>query len=987
MIRPIAALALSAFACLLEAQQPTASSVDVLIKPGHTFGSAVAHIDGKPKPQLVTRRATHAWLAEQAHSIIVVAPPEKGHPQPQLRIFDLDSGERHTLGDLPLDGPEFLEVQNGDDPSVFLLKGNQNGQPAVYLADTTAIHTRLIGATSPTLTGDIFRYIPAGGSTAKEIPRRTALGEDLFHRIFLAGGETLQLLPDGRAVVVRNGKPESATWLTDGEALFVHSGSRTDTILRSSLQQQSGVPAETRLTLRLLQPLNSRTDKAGKPVEAALILPAVVDGHIYLPQNTHFTGHIVKVRGVHYGFGHESAAVTLHFEHAQVPNGPTLPVDVRVVQVENARETVDAGGTIKGQRATATLGHSAEGQITGLAQVDPIAYVALTADSIAVLGFAESEILYPAGTEMIGALNLPLLTAATYPRTTGREATSLQAELPPFLQSLPFRTTTQVGDHPSDLTSIVFLGTPEALKRAFAASGWVMADSLTAASTFSTLRSISGTETYNEAPMSTLLLNHQEPITTLTKTTNTFNARHHLRVFPTGKTFDGKTVLTASTTQDTGIAFSRKKRTFIHVIDQYIDNERDKVVNDLIFTRCVDALQMVPRPWVPRDAYNSTGDRLRTDGEVAVLRLNDCNAPVTTTPTPAPRPNKFERSVRNTMLTLRSQLYRSNLIYQGIDYSRKGFNLFSEHDAPANLGNWYRTEASDAGDEESSDNIGRPQSHPAKQVMERDTSLVRNRWAPPKYEIALHGGYTRFRSESLEADIVLLVPGKDTDPLYIAGLFDEVGDGWTAGFSVTVNTWKWVSNEFSYFRQQGKYRLGAFAITIPAGDTPISDSDFNQAAATVGLTTRQFEYNSLVHFRPPSSRWRPYVAAGPVLQLIALADAPLKRPSSYYTLGLKNLGLFKAAFDFGNTPPLDGGGIFQPGLQYGAGIKYRVTPRFTMRMDWRETWSRNPRIIRDSYESFLPDTLPDGYDVLVLNGPPDSMFFQQRATMGFAFTF
>ncbi|WP_263417009.1 hypothetical protein [Terriglobus albidus] len=213
MIRPNAALILSAFACSLTAQQPTASSVDVLIKPGHSFGSAVAHINGKPKPQLITRRATHAWLAEQAHSVIVVAPPEKGHPQLQLRIFDLDSGERHTLGDLSLDSPEFLEVQNGGEPSVFLLKGIQNGQPAVYLADATAIHMRLIGATRPTLTGDTFRYIPAGSSTVKEIPRRIALGEDLFHRIFLTSSETLQLLPDGRAVVVRNGKPESATWL------------------------------------------------------------------------------------------------------------------------------------------------------------------------------------------------------------------------------------------------------------------------------------------------------------------------------------------------------------------------------------------------------------------------------------------------------------------------------------------------------------------------------------------------------------------------------------------------------------------------------------------------------------------------------------------------------------------------------------------------------------------------------------------------------
>jgi hypothetical protein len=255
---------------------------------------------------------------------------------------------------------------------------------------------------------------------------------------------------------------------------------------------------------------------------------------------------------------------------------------------------------------------------------------------------------------MIATLNKPLLTTTTYPRRTAREATTDQVDLQPFLQTLPFRTTTQLGDHPSDLTSIVFLGNPDALQRAFTAAGWVTADSLTAASTFSTLRSISGTQTYNEAPMSTLLLDKKEPLTTLTKTTNTFNARHHLRIFPTGKTFDGHTVLTASTTQDTGIAFSRKKKTFIHVIDQYIDNERSKVINDLIYTNCIDAVQMVPRPWVPRDAYNSTGDRLRTDGDVAVLRLNDCTTPKTTTPTPAIRPNKFERTVRNTMLTTSS---------------------------------------------------------------------------------------------------------------------------------------------------------------------------------------------------------------------------------------------------------------------------------------------------------------------------------------------
>jgi len=84
-----------------------------------------------------------------------------------------------------------------------------------------------------------------------------------------------------------------------------------------------------------------------------------------------------------------------------------------------------------------------------------------------------------------------------------------------------------------------------------------------------------------------------------------------LRVFDPALRYRGETVLTSSSTQDVGIAFSYKQKTFIHVIDQYLDNERSKVTNDLEFTGCVDRIDFVPRPWVPQDAYNSTGDRLR----------------------------------------------------------------------------------------------------------------------------------------------------------------------------------------------------------------------------------------------------------------------------------------------------------------------------------------------------------------------------------------
>jgi hypothetical protein len=76
---------------------------------------------------------------------------------------------------------------------------------------------------------------------------------------------------------------------------------------------------------------------------------------------------------------------------------------------------------------------------------------------------------------------------------------------------------------------------------------------------------------------------------------------------------------------------------------------------------------MIPRPWLPTDAFNSTGDRLLTDRDAAVLHINACTNP-TTTPSTAPAvPNRFERITRDTSLSIRNNLYRGNLIYQSVN--------------------------------------------------------------------------------------------------------------------------------------------------------------------------------------------------------------------------------------------------------------------------------------------------------------------------------
>jgi hypothetical protein len=798
-------------------------------------------------------------------------------------------------------------------------------------------------------------------------------------------------------VELKNGSIHKGRWRTNGETVDLFGPSATYSAPVADLTAVKGVPAGARFGVRLTEDLSSHTTHEDDVVKAVSVTPVVVDGEILIPQGAQFAGKVVQADSVGWGFKHETASLTIDWTKATLPDGRVLELDARVFAVENAQEKVNDKGKIQGVRATGTIGSSVENGVLSFAGIDPVAYVFASASGPAVLGVAESEILYPGGTELILQNTKPLVTSTVYPPSVlpmehdaeGRE--QLQA----FVKKLPFRTRTKGSNKVSDVTNLVFIGPPAGLQRAFAAAGWLHTDELYAGSTFKTVKTLTGNQTYTQAPMSVLLLDERPPIFTLSKTTNTFASRHHLRVFPTEQRYDGQTVLTSSSTQDIGIAFSRKQRTFIHVIDQHIDNERSKVVNDLMFTGCVESLDMVERPWVPHDAYNSTGDRLLTDDEAAVMKISDCDNPRTTPAEPAPPPSRMERSTRNTSLIIRNSLYRGNLVYQGISGGFKVHDfLKSEHELPPDNGAWRKTDASGLDYRGYGSNPGLQRRAPGDRntpMAPEDLAAIAkakedHKWDPPRYEFALQGGYMHMREEYLSAVGVLETssdPNKDTYFLFLA---DDVGDGWAAGGSVTINSWKHFSNEFSYFRQQVKYQLGTIDATIPPGtDAVFTDDDVE--AVPIGLVTRQFEYNLLIHPTRPTSRWRPYAAVGPVLQLIALNGSPLKKPAGPFTLGLKNIGLFKAAFDFGNTPPLDGGGIFQMGLQYGAGIKYRLRPRIMLRADWRETWSKNPDIIANSYEDFDSHALDETYDTQIIRVGPEKKFLQDRFTVGVAFTF
>jgi hypothetical protein len=164
----------------------------------------------------------------------------------------------------------------------------------------------------------------------------------------------------------------------------------------------------------------------------------------------------------------------------------------------------------------------------------------------------------------------------------------------------------------------MFLGSRQDLENAFQAAGWSTADQLNARSKLETFRAMTEQRGYKEAPMSVLFLEELPPDVVFQKQNDTFNLRHHLRIWHRPVRFHGQEVWVCAATHDTGVNFSEENRTFVHTVDGQIDRERAKVINDLLFTGLVKGLSLVDRPAVPRSLFNATGDKIETDGRMAV---------------------------------------------------------------------------------------------------------------------------------------------------------------------------------------------------------------------------------------------------------------------------------------------------------------------------------------------------------------------------------
>ncbi len=751
------------------------------------------------------------------------------------------------------------------------------------------------------------------------------------------------------------------------------------------------VPQGTLLELRLLNGIRSYSSKAGEQIEAILVAPVLLNQTVVIPAGSTVSGKILEMNRVGMGFARERASMRLQFNQLKIKDGPVLDIETRLFQIENAREKLDAKGRIRGVRSTNTPGFRAAGVLTGLAAVDPIALLFSSTAFGATLRFSEPEINWAPGAELIvevaKAFDSHYENTPTAPTITA--SIQERAELQALVERLPNRTRRASDGKNSDLTNLLIIGKPEAVERAFAAAGWVQSMETTASTRYRSLRAFAETQPYQEAPMSELLLENKPAEMTLSKTLNTFTRRHHIRIYRWKETWDGMAVYQAAATHDTDIIVSWRQRSVTHAIDERIDEERAKVINDLNFTGCVDGSEWIERPWISEFLQNGDGQPITTDRAIAALRLNNCRFPSQTAPdlAYALAPSSgglFNRGIRQTMLRMKNDVLRGNLAWQSASWAYRFSQMLKRKQLPeerryerqALLGLAIdATSAPRAGTEDGSSMIA-PAIDTAKPKRGLPSLIPGDDWGIPTVELGFTFGTSLFCKSTVGDEAWILPRHPMTGGQVALSAGNQIRPGWALGGTVTVHANRWLSNELGFHYFRGSYLLDLHR-SAPGREGQIPGLVEQRA----GLLTRQFSYSTVIHARPVEARFRPYVAFGPALQLVHLTDAPFRESGGIYRLGLSNVGLFKSAYNFGSAPPLDGGGIFQPAIQFGGGFKYRYKRCWVLRLDYRSSVSHRPNLLKKSLATIVDEINP------VPNDTTNHWFAQQKLSLGFSFTF
>jgi len=431
------------------------------------------------------------------------------------------------------------------------------------------------------------------------------------------------------------------------------------------------------MVVRLLTPIASYSH-AGTRFEAKVIGPVVRAGVDLLPSGSVISGKVTKSASVRFGVLRERAMLEVQFDECQLPDGTVIECAVALEGVDNAREKVSEnriqgvlaashpyswlnglwyrpGALLVTRSAFGLTG--AGGEIYTHLATTPLGAVALITSEMLLYHLPDPEIEFPAGTDLQVRVEVRSDLAPSSERLV-----PLPAELSDWVAEQPEDVYRPDKSLAGDIIHLVFVGSREQVDHAFLAAGWTTVQPLTRRSFVQMYSALLAMKADPTAPIAPLVYRGKTDSLSFQKTLNTVAKRHHIRIWPASVPGEDTQVWLAAATHDTTITLDEKHLTLTHRIDKFVDRERSMVVNDLTSAGCVAGIGLVPRPKAVR--IPGSGKPSVTDGDAALLFLNDCGGPqLADSEMQKLQRRRFTLAMRRFFLADRQYLWRDNPYY------------------------------------------------------------------------------------------------------------------------------------------------------------------------------------------------------------------------------------------------------------------------------------------------------------------------------------
>jgi LssY C-terminus len=408
-----------------------------------------------------------------------------------------------------------------------------------------------------------------------------------------------------------------------------------------ALSRKADLAPGATMSVRLLGAVYSDRSRTGDPVEAVVTYPvckngeqlACNPGELLVPPGTKVNGTVLFAAKAPDKYSRPR--LVLDFSNILHKSGKKTPLYARVLDVDNARETVrnnEILGIVQPHASTkvslAMMAISASNPIAG--------YTIKGVQTVYGLSIRR-EVLFPAGTDLqVQVVRASMLREKE--EWTGWPRLDASPELTQLVVSAPMRTYTKANAL-SDPTNLMFLGSEQQLVSAFGESGWIEAGNLGLKSAAMVAQATIRQTGVKNAPVSSLYLQGRQPDLVFQKSLDTFAKRHHIRIWKLDKTYQEQQVWVGAATHDIATENSRGYTKWTHRIDPHIDRERDWIETDLLFSGTATGYLDIERPNAPRQLSNATGDDIVTDGKMTVVKLG----PVRPLPAPGSVPTLTAR--------------------------------------------------------------------------------------------------------------------------------------------------------------------------------------------------------------------------------------------------------------------------------------------------------------------------------------------------------